>query len=157
MSETLLRNASAIGEVGACLQHTTWGVQPGLLGPDLAERLELGHPTYQVSHLHIRLRSFNYEMGLPLFDPKLYCVFEKQLSQYNLYMLPWFDLHNFTFSVKSYPHFSFRAVSSKTFSVSLFPMHTEPQEPAVLFVNAPAQTGRPLRPPAQVSEAGLLT
>lgn len=88
MSETLLRNTSAVGKVGACLQHTTSGVQPGVLGPDLAKRLELSYPTYQGSHLHTRLWSFNYEMGLPLFDPKLYCVFEKNLAQYNFYMLP---------------------------------------------------------------------
>lgn len=46
---------------------------------------------------------------------KIYCVFEKKKSsQYNFYMLPWFDLNNLTFSIKSYPPFSFRAGSSKT-------------------------------------------
>lgn len=72
-------------------------------------------------------------------------------------MLPWFDLNNLTFSTKSCPPFSFRAGSSKTSPVFLFPIHTEPQEAAVLFVNAPAPAGRPLRALAQVSEAGLLT
>lgn len=141
MPGTLLRKASAIGKVGTCLQHTTCGVQPG---PDLPERLELGHPTYQVSHLHVRLWSFNYEMDLPLFEPILYCVFEKNLSQCNLYIFPLFDLYNFTFSVKSYTHFSFRAVPPK-------------QERAVLFVNTPAHSGRMLRFPAQLWEEGLLT
>lgn len=65
-------------------------------------------------------------------------------------------LNNLTFSAKSYPTFSFRAGSSKTSPVSLFPIHTEPQEPAGLFMNAPTQAGRLLRPLAQVSEVGGL-
>lgn len=40
-----LRNASSIAEVGTHVQHTTLGVQSGLLGPDLAGRLEPDHPT----------------------------------------------------------------------------------------------------------------